>query len=142
MTTTGAAYVASTPAVMGDDAHVAQVRATALSIQRGRVLAALETEEIISKVKRWAQEGRLNRGLRLSVPYYDDAVGEMKWREIDVVPRGRVLFVPAFLVLAVYREARTIERELRLTASTREHLIGLLRTLQRAFGPVPEEFEV
>jgi hypothetical protein len=113
-----------------------------LSAETGRRLAELELDEIIAKIKRWASTGRLSRGLRLSLPFYNDQDAEMSWLDIDVIPNGRVMFVPAFVVLAVHRQAEKIRASDRFTDSTRAHLLGLLRELQQAFGPVPEGFRV
>ncbi len=46
----------------------------------------------------------LNRGLSLSLPYFDDQDMELKNLDFDVIPAGRVMFVPAFLVMAVSAE--------------------------------------
>jgi hypothetical protein len=105
----------------------------AFSISRGRDLARLGVEEVIAEVSRRATSGRLNRGLSLSLPYFDDASLELRHREIVVVPRGRVLFVPAFVVLACEREAAAVRRDPTLDGSTREHLAEALERLAAAF---------
>lgn len=127
---------------MGEGSARPEVRASAAETQVGQVLAQMELEEIIMKTKRWAESGRLNRGLRLSLPFFDDHAAEMKWLDIDVIPCGRIMFVPAFVVLAVHRQAQKIQGDARLSASTQAHLMSLLHTLQQAFGPVPEEYRI
>ena len=103
-------------------------------VQTGRELAFLELEEIISKTKRWAQANRLNRGLRLSLPYFDEGDLELKWRELEIIPRGRCLFVPAFVVIAAHSEAARVEHDQKLLPATRAHLIDILATLETAFS--------
>jgi hypothetical protein len=103
------------------------------AISRGQELARLEVEEMVAKILRRASEHRLDRGLSLSLPFFDDAAGEIRWRSIEVIPRGRILFVPAFVVQAVEREASKISQEAGLTESTRVHLLSLLESLRRAF---------
>ncbi|MCX6027118.1 MAG: hypothetical protein NTY23_12840, partial [Chloroflexi bacterium] len=59
---------------------------------------------------------------------------EIRWRELEVIPRGRVPFLPAFVVIAARLESEKASRENGLTATTREHLLGQLRRLDLAFG--------
>ncbi|MEW6568194.1 MAG: hypothetical protein AB1449_08530 [Chloroflexota bacterium] len=40
----------------------------------------------------------------LSLLYYDDWRRAMRWREFTVIPRGRILSVPAFVVVAAERK--------------------------------------
>jgi hypothetical protein len=103
-------------------------------VRVGQSLAEIELDEIIGKTKRWARAGQLNRGLSLTLPYFDDQVMEIRWRELQVIPRGRVPFVPAFVVIAARLESEKANREDGLSATTREHLLGQLRRLDLAFG--------
>lgn len=105
----------------------------ALSIARGRELARLGVEEAVAEIRRRASAGRLNRGLSLSLPYFDDQSLELRRREIVIVPRGRVLFVPAFVVLACERETARARRDVAMSAGTREHLVEALERLAAAF---------
>ena len=77
----------------------------------------------------------MNRGLSLSLPYFDDRALEMKLYEFDVIPPGRTMFVPAFVALAAAREQEKIEQDAALDPSTRMHLLEEIKTLQRAFEP-------
>ncbi len=88
---------------------------------------------MITEVRRRATSGRLNRGLSLSLPYFDDTALELRHREIAVVPRGRVLFVPAFVVLACEREADAVRHDSALNENTRQHLVEALERLAAAF---------
>jgi hypothetical protein len=103
-------------------------------IRVGQALAQIELDEIIGKTKRWAKAGQLNRGLRLTLPFFDDQAMEVGWRDLEVIPRGRVLFVPAFVVIAARQEGERVGQEKNMTPATRAHLLGQLRRLEMAFG--------
>jgi len=105
----------------------------ALSIARGRELARLAVEEAVAEIRRRASAGGLNRGLSLSLPYFDDQALELRRREITIVPKGRVLFVPAFVVLACERETARARRDAAISEGTREHLVEELERLAAAF---------
>jgi hypothetical protein len=103
-------------------------------IRVGQTLAQVELDEIIGKTKRWAKAGQLNRGLRLTLPFFDEQAMEIRWRDLEVIPRGRVLFVPAFVVIAARQEGERVSWEKAMTPTTREHLQAQLRRLELAFG--------
>jgi len=102
-------------------------------IRVGQMLAQMQLEEMIGKTQRWARDGRLNRGLSLTLPFFDDASMEIRWRELQVIPAGRVPFIPAFVVIAARAEGERVAAEEGLSATTREHLLCQLRTLEQAF---------
>jgi hypothetical protein len=103
-------------------------------IRVGQMLAQIELEEIIGKTQRWARAGRLDRGLSLSLPYFDDQSMEICWRELMVTPRGRIPFLPAFVVVAAQDESQRVAAEDRMCAATREHLLAQLHALELAFS--------
>jgi len=103
-------------------------------IRVGQALAQIELEEIIGKTKRWAKAGKLNRGLSLTIPFFDDQVMEIRWLDLEVIPPGRIPFIPAFVVLAARREAEKASCNKSLTPTTREHVLAMLRMLELAFG--------
>ena len=105
----------------------------ALSVERGRELARLQVLEMIRKIQHRAQLQRMNRGLTVSLPYFDDASQELRWRKLVVIPRGRIPFVPAFVVLAARREIGCVCNEGHLSETTRTHLVDQLETLAEAF---------
>lgn len=107
-------------------------------INQGRALARYETQEIIQTIQRRAESNELNRGLSLSLPYFDDQALQRKVHYFDIIPAGRVMFVPAFVVLACRREEVKVAQDTRLSPSTRKHLLAELKTLERAFGPSAE----
>ncbi len=121
------------------DAAVLTVRAEAVHlgdqdpVERGQRLAEQAVEELIGEMARRAAGHQLDRGVRLSFPYFDDRRLSLRWRDFTVIPRGRILFVPAFVVVAAEREIERVRKDRQFTDSTRRHLIGLLEKLRLAF---------
>ena len=102
-------------------------------VNQGQALACYWTGEIIGKIRRKAASGQLDRGFSLSLPYFDDQMLEMRMLDFEVIPAGWVMFIPAFVVLAVRREQARVAQDTRLGYSTRMHLLSELKTLERAF---------
>ena len=102
-------------------------------INQGRALARYKTAEIIREIKRRADTGNLNRGLSVSMPYFDDQNLIMVELRFDVIPSGRIMFVPAFVVRAARSEQAKVAQDTRLNSSTRKHLLEQLRALEAAF---------
>jgi hypothetical protein len=102
-------------------------------VNQGRLLARFLTEEIISTIKRRAKSNDLNRGLSLSLPFFDDQALEVKTHDFEVIPAGRIMFVPAFVVRAVRDEQAKVAQDTRLSPSTRKYLLLELSTLEEAF---------
>jgi len=102
-------------------------------VNQGRALARYETRDIIRIVKRRAESNDLNRGLSLSLPYFDDQDLEMRARDFEVIPTGRIMFVPAFVVRAAREEAAKIAQDTRLDPSTRRHVVEELTLLEEGF---------
>ena len=117
------------------DAEYQQIRYGMMGqlVNQGRALARYETDEIIRAIQRRVQNHSLNRGLSLSLPYFDDQDMELKDLDFEIIPAGRVLFVPAFLVLAVSTEEIQVAHNEWMSASTRQHLLVELKSLKRAF---------
>ena len=95
--------------------------------------AWFETAEIIRCIQRRVNNQSLNRGLSVNLPYFDDRDIELKNLDFKVIPAGKVLFVPAFLVLAVSAEEIQVAHNNWMSASTRQHLLDELRSLKKAF---------
>jgi hypothetical protein len=102
-------------------------------INQGRALSVYQTGEIIQTIKRRAAARELNRGLSISLPYFDDQSLKLKEYPFEVIPAGRIMFVPAFVVLAAQEEAVKIAQDTRLSISTRNHLLAELAMLEQAF---------
>lgn len=102
-------------------------------VNQGRALAIFQAKEIIARIKERADSGNLNRGLSLSLPYFDDQELRIDITKFEVIPAGRIMFVPAFVVRAVRQEEMKVSQDTRLNSSTRKHLLHLLELLEQAF---------
>jgi len=102
-------------------------------INQGRALARFQANEIIKTIRRRASAQELNRGLSLSLPFFDDQDLQLKIHNFQVIPGGRIMFVPAFVVRAAREEQAKIAQDTRLSPSTRKHLLAELRSLESAF---------
>jgi hypothetical protein len=126
--------VALAPYISADEEY-AQKRYGMLGqlVNQGRALAMYQTKEIIARIKERAAAGSLNRGLRLSLPYFDDQKLKIDISNFEVIPAGRIMFIPAFVVRAVQQEEVKVSQDTRYNPSTRKHLLGLLDLLEEAF---------
>ncbi len=106
-------------------------------VNQGRALARYETDEIIRTIKRRASANDLNRGLSLSLPYFDDQDLQVKIYDFEVIPAGRIMFVPAFVVRAARQEQAVVAQDTRLSPSTRRYLLAELNLLEQAFESSP-----
>ncbi len=104
------------------------------AVARGRELAQAAADELIEELWRRAANHQLDRGVRLSFPYFDDRRQSLRWREFTVIPPGRIMFVPAFVVIAAEREIERVEADRQYTETTRRHLVELLGMLRHAFS--------
>jgi hypothetical protein len=102
-------------------------------VNQGRALAKYETTDIINTIQRRAKSNDLNRGLSLSLPYFDDQSLTMATQNFEVIPAGRIMFVPAFVVRAAREEQAKVAQDTRLSASTRKYLLAELKQLEQAF---------
>ena len=102
-------------------------------VNQGHALAMYQTKEIITRIKERADSGNLNRGLSLSLPYFDDQELRIDLTKFEVIPAGRIMFVPAFVVRAVRQEEMKVSQDTRLSPSTRKHLLHLLELFEKAF---------
>ncbi len=102
-------------------------------VNQGRALARYQTLEIIRAIQARAAAQSLNRGLSLSLPYFDDQSLRMKTHNFVVIPAGRIMFVPAFVVRAAVEEQAKVAQDTRFSQSTRRHLLEELQLLGDAF---------
>lgn len=102
-------------------------------VNQGRALAIYQTREIIARIKERAEAGSLNRGLRLSLPYFDDQELRLDVSNFEIIPAGRIMFVSAFVVRAVEQEEAKVSQDTRFSPSTRKHILYLLNLLEQAF---------
>jgi hypothetical protein len=102
-------------------------------VNQGRAVARYQVRQIITTIQRRVAEQNLNRGLSVSLPYLDDQNLEMKVYPFQIIPAGRILFVPAFVVRATRQEQVKVAQDTRLNPSTRKYLIQNLKLLEVAF---------
>jgi hypothetical protein len=102
-------------------------------VNQGRAFACYQTEEIIQVIQHRAATHDLNRGLSLSLPFFDDQVLEIRTHDFTVIPAGRIMFVPAFVVRASREEQAKVAQDTRLSPSTRKYLLLQLKMLESAF---------
>jgi len=102
-------------------------------INQGRAMARYQTLEIIRIIQKRAKANDLNRGLSLSLPFFDDQALEMKTHDFEVIPSGRIMFVPAFVVRATREEQAKVAQDTRRSPSTRKYLLAELALLEAAF---------
>ena len=108
------------------------------TINQGRALALFNTEQIIKSIKERVKKGTLNRGLSISLPYYDDQELHMVEVLLEVIPAGRIMFKPIFVVRAVRLEYAKVSQDTRLSPSTRKHRLVELQMLEKAFISLKE----
>jgi hypothetical protein len=102
-------------------------------INQGRALANFKTAEIVSGIKERVEKQSLNRGLSVTLPYFDDQTLVMDQSNLEIIPAGRIMFIPAFVVRASRGEQAKVAQDTRLNASTRRHLLAQLKNLELAF---------
>ena len=102
-------------------------------VNQGRALARYEVSEIIHTIQKRSASNDLNRGLSLSMPYFNDQTLSMENYNFEVIPAGRIMFIPAFVVRAAQEQEAKIAQDTRLSQSTRKHLLAELSTLEKAF---------
>ena len=102
-------------------------------INQGRALAAWQTREIIRTIQERANAGKLNRGLSLSLPYFDDQELSMEILDFEVIPAGRIMFLPFFVIRAARNEQAKVTQDTRMSPSTRKYLLLELKLLEQAF---------
>jgi hypothetical protein len=71
--------------------------------------------------------------LSLDLPYFDDQSLEIKIHHFVIIPAGRIMFVPAFVVRAAIEEQAKVAQDTRFSQSTRKHLLAELQMLGNAF---------
>lgn len=102
-------------------------------VNQGRALAHHQVQEIIHTIQRRAAVHDLDRGLSLSLPYFNDQTLDIEKYDFDIIPSGRVMFIPAFVVLAVRAQGAKVAQDTRLSPSTRRQILMELGTLEQTF---------
>lgn len=129
------AAVALAPYMTADEAYQ-QRRYGMLGqlVNQGRALARYQTRDIIATIQRRAAAQDLNRGLSLNLPYFDDQTLRLETHGLEIIPAGRIMFVPAFVVRAALAEQAKVAQDTRLSPATRQHLLSELKLLEDAFA--------
>ena len=102
-------------------------------VNQGRALANYQSQEIIKTIQHRAALHRLDRGLSLSLPYFNDQKLMVEDYRFDVIPAGRVMFIPAFVVLAVRVQGVKVAQDTSMSRSTRRYLLMELSALEESF---------
>ncbi len=102
-------------------------------VNQGRALACYQVALLCATIKRRAAQHKLDRGLSISLPYFNDETLTMETYDFDVIPGGWVMFTPAFVVIAVRQQGAKVAQNMRLNQSTRKNLLKELSTIERAF---------
>jgi len=103
-------------------------------VNQGRALARYQTLDIIQTIKARAKRNTLNRGLSISMPYFNDQLLQMGVLPLEIIPAGRIMFARAFVVKAVHEEITRVAQDTRLSSSTRKYLLENLRLFEVAFA--------
>ncbi len=101
---------------------------------QGRAYAQYQTLQIIHTIRQRAQQNSLNRGLSLSLPFFDDQALELRTFDFEVIPPGRILFEPFFVVQAVEDAKVRVSGDPSLNDTTKHHLLAELDLLQKSFA--------
>ncbi len=102
-------------------------------VNQGRALARYEVVQICETIQRRAATHALDRGFSLSLPYFNDQTLTLELYDFDVIPCGRVMFVPSLVVLAVRAQGAKIIHEARFNRTTRLNLVKELYLIERTF---------
>lgn len=102
-------------------------------VNQSRAICNYWTNEIIATIRRRSGSNRLNRGLSLTIPYFDDQAVVLRKLEFGIIPPGRVMFVPAFLIMAVQEQITMVRHNTTLNFSTRKHLLDQLERIVKSF---------
>jgi hypothetical protein len=102
-------------------------------VNQGRAFAQYQLQQIVRTIQHRVVEHKLDRGLRLSLPFFNDQTLTMEEYNFEVIPAGRIMFVSAFLVLAVQHQGAKVVQDIHFNQSTRKHLLSQLSKLQQAF---------
>jgi hypothetical protein len=102
-------------------------------VNQGRWLARYELHEMIRIIQRRVAGNNLNRGLSLNLPYFNDQTMKLESSYLEIIPKGRVMYVPAFMVLAVRAQGARVAQDTRLSLSTRRYLLAELGALEKEF---------
>jgi hypothetical protein len=102
-------------------------------VRQGQDSAVRQTEAIIDRLKERAVTHQLDRGLSLSLPYFDDRKMELRLYDFEVIPAGRIPFDPRCVLMAARAERAQVAKTEQFSPVTRRHLLSELALLEVAF---------
>jgi hypothetical protein len=103
-------------------------------VNQGHALARYYTRGIIARIQARAAAGTLNRGLRLSLPSFEVDDLAIHLYPINIIPDGRIMFVPAFVAQAMQLAQAKIKGDMNISLSSRRHMLAQLTTIMSAFN--------
>ncbi|MGB9639533.1 MAG: hypothetical protein ACPL3P_04800 [Anaerolineales bacterium] len=102
--------------------------------QQGKAFAHYQTLQIVRSIRKRVEDNSLNRGLSISLPYFDDQALEIRLFDFEVIPPGRILFDPNFMIDAVEISKQRVKDDISFDEITKENIISELDFLQKAFA--------
>jgi len=102
-------------------------------VEQGRALANSYTREIVSEIRQHWQAGKIARGLTLFIPYLDERRCRMEKYKVVVIPTGRILFRPEFIIGACRVSQHHVRKDPELSQATRWQLLSQLDSIIQAF---------
>jgi len=103
-------------------------------VNQGRALARSYTRQIITRIHAKAETGDLDRGLQISLPYFEINDLAIHLYPVNVIPKGRIKFIPEFLVLAMQQTAWKVQQDPQINTSSRRHLLAQLASIENSFN--------
>lgn len=123
------------PAIMEESAYQNRYKRMINQwIHQGQAYARYQTIEIIRTIRQRAHQNALNRGLSISLPYFDDQALELRTYDFEIIPAGRILFEPNFVVQTVEDAKLSVSADQSYSAGTKKHLLAELDLLQKSFA--------
>ena len=122
------------PYIVADQGYRLQCISTLSDlVKQGQASAVGQMREIIARLKVKAAAHELDRGLSLSLPFFDDRKMEMSLYDFEVIQVGRIPFDPRCVVMATRAERSKVANAVYLSNTTRKHLLAELSMLEEAF---------
>ena len=103
-------------------------------VNQGHALARCYTQQIITKIHAGVEKGEFNRGLQLSLPYFEINDLSIHLYPINVIPKGRIMFISEFVVLAMQLTAWKVQQDPQINTSSRRHLLAQLASIENSFN--------
>jgi hypothetical protein len=122
------------PYILADEGYQLQcISILGELVKQGQGIAIRQTHEIIARLKAKAAAHELDRGLSLSLPYFDDGKMDLSLYDFEVIPTGRIPFDPRCVIMATRAERTKVANAIRFSRLTCTHLLSELSMLEAAF---------